>query len=257
MWRRKKQTKIEYGLNVAGIPTTDTRHYPWYDDMIPVRMTKLTPDWFKKMKAHKSSSGENIPNLKVCPSFVNMMTEGYVIRNASILKISGVQRDGETVAEISTPIDGYISFHDEFMFADNFPFPKNHMHFSMKLQSPFGMLPDREVHMVYLPCWWDENHNNIKAIHGYVRWNPSRALHINVNTFIRRPELGEEYYIPKGAPLVHILFVNPADVKFVKNDKINKTGEAIDALNHATRYGVYGHLRNISENIKDFLVGKS
>lgn len=261
MWRRNKQTKIEYFLNSPMIPTTDIRHVEWWADILPVRMVKLTPDWFKKLKSRYSTVNNNPnpppTNLRVCPSFVNLMTNGYVLRNPAIISVTGAEEDGEFGVHIESPLDNHVEFHNEHIFGDGFPFLKDHMRFSMKVVNPFGMHTNKEVSVLFLPCWWDENHDNIKAIHGYVHWKPTRDLHLNINTYIRRPKVGESYHIPKGAPLVHLLFVDQVDIDFVRNDALRETDTAFAASYHSARHIMYGHIRNVAENIKDFLVGKS
>lgn len=257
MWWRKKKAKIEYCINIPRIEETDLRHSPWYEEMIPIRMSKLTPEWFKRIRVDILNSEKHSSNIRVCPSFVSLLTNGYVIRNPATFKVTGMQKeDGEGFTDIGTPLEEHFSVHEEDMFGDAFPFLEDFLPFSLKIQNALGMHTDREVAVVFLPCWWDENHTNIRAIHGYIRWKPSRDLYLNVNSFIRRPKLGETYSIPKGAPLVQLLFVDPVDVEFVRNDDLRNTDGQIKAALHFKIQEMAGKFRNIGHNIKDFIVGK-
>ena len=70
--------KINYFNFEEGIegtqPVEDT---PWREPFIPVAMKRVAPEWYKK-----PSSEERAANLtmKHCPSYINMMSNGYVIK---------------------------------------------------------------------------------------------------------------------------------------------------------------------------------
>lgn len=252
MFKRNKKVKIQTYLRTSA---GDIESSPWEINSMLTPM--LAPNWFKAMapkvevenkiktatpssllrEAHDNSgAGGLCRTLRTCPSFINMLTTGYVIQN----KMDAVVRYENNDVQFHTftdPSNRVIDTHSIDQFSDQFPFQDGFSKFSLKFMNEWALRSDTDVTLLILPCWWDTTYNDVRALHGMVNlpanfdWNP------HLNTFIRIPKEGEEYLIPAGAPIAHIIPVNLADVSFSHNQEL-----AEDAICKRTR----GMIRDIS-----------
>lgn len=208
------EVKISFSLDRDYYPHLEKEDVPWADYSIPSPMTEFRPNWFKKFKPALDMNGPS--NLKTCPSFVNIMKEGFVVRNQADLCVER-NNDGFSVTTLlpnhvcsnddKTPLNEYhVQIHTTDQFPDDFPFPENHFPMSFKFMSPYFYSPHESLEMVILPCWWDEYFDKIKALHGLIHLEKNSYIVFNINTFIKIPE--EKLIIPQGTPLCHLLFGN-------------------------------------------------
>ena len=209
--------------------------YPWLNHFVPKQMRESMPDWFRQMKPSKNRySPDVVRNIKTCPSFINLMQNGYLLcSQADILVDRGV--DGETRVvsnlepilpqlskEYSVGID--IEHHDNRQFGEFFPHENGFLHASIKFTSPFMFVPEGYVDVLFIPCWWHKEYKNVRAFHGMFSQDADAPTGWEVNTMIREPEIGESYCIPAGTPLAQIICCNvvSANFEYVEDEKTYK-----------------------------------
>jgi len=219
----------------------DLESAPWERRAMLKPMTP--PDWFKTMKSKVEGELENPMikgiSIRTCPSFINMLTTGYVIHN----KIDTMVRKDDGVVGFGTFTDPEIKVletHPPEQFTENFPFENGFCQFSLKFQSEWLLRSNVDVELLILPCWWDEVYKDVRAIHGMVKLPANFDWPPNINTFIRMPEEGEEYVIPANAPLAHIIPIDIPSVSVTHNQKLQgdtiakkSIGTFLDAKNYS------------------------
>jgi hypothetical protein len=220
--RKTNKVKIQmYHRSEVG----DLELSPWERSSMLKPM--IPPKWFKTMK--RMYEDGNVHTLRTCPSFVNILTTGYVIHN----KVDTVIRnnDGEinfgTYAPPSGATMGFgtevrdpLETHSTKQFTEQYPFENGFCKFSLKFRNEWFLRSNVDVTLMILPCWWDKVYNDVRAIHGMVTvpvnfdWSP------HINTVIRIPKGGEEYLIPADAPIAHVIPVNLSSVSLSHNQKL-------------------------------------
>jgi hypothetical protein len=206
--RKTNKVKIQtYHRSEIG----DLELSPWERSSMLKPMTP--PKWFKTMK--RTYEDGDIHTLRTCPSFVNILTTGYVIHN----KVDTIIKNNN--GEVRDPLQS----HSTKQFTEQYPFENGFCKFSLKFVNEWFIRSNIDVTLMVLPCWWDTVYNDVRAVHGMINvpanfdWSP------HINTAIRMPKEGEEYLIPADAPLAHVIPVNLPSVSLSHNQKL--LGDAI------------------------------
>ena len=236
MFKRNKKVKIQTYLRPSA---GDIDSSPWEKNSMLKPM--VAPKWFKSMApkvevepnqiyskvfspllrdAHDNSGAAGLcKTVRTCPSFINILTTGYVIHNKMDLVVRF--EDGQVGFHTFTnPETRVIDTHSIDQFTDQFPFEDGFGKFSLKFLNEWALRSDKDVNLLVLPCWWDRIYNDVRAVHGMIKvpanfdWNP------HLNTFIRIPKEGEEYLIPAGAPIAHVIPIDLVDVSLSHNQEI-------------------------------------
>ena len=175
------------------------------------------PQWYRKLTRH--TEGDNF-TLKMCPSTQNFLNNGYLVRNPFDIEV-GLDPSGEMY--VKTEKDGvHLSIHPNQQFGSDYPFQEGFSKFSLKFQAMFEVLFDEPTVIMYLPCWWHEQHNNIRALHGIMNAaEENHPYNYSVNTLLRIPS--EKYIIPAGTPVAHIFFIHIKNMS-VGEDVSNPSG---------------------------------
>lgn len=254
--KNNKRLTLKGYLNGKFGRPTDLKDSPWLGQTFPSPMKNNIPKWFSKQKGVRDT-GRKANTIRFCPSYINVFNTGYVIKSPAEMAVVGVlDPTGNVTADISSPLADLYMIHETDMFPDNYPHPVGFSNVSVKFNCQFNFRTNKEIGLMFLPCWWDENYKNVRAIHGLIQLSPTQDIEFNINTQIRMPELNEEYIIPYGTPLAQLIFVNLEDVDIVHDqsilgDDISKYSNSI--LPHNRMKGV---TRNILSSIKPFLFGK-
>ena len=239
--RKTNKVKIQtYHRSEIG----DLELSPWERSSMLKPMTP--PKWFKAMKKEYDNGAVN--TLRTCPSFINILTTGYVIHN----KVDTIIRNKDGEVNFGTyipPTGAKIDFgaeirdpletHPTNQFTEQYPFENGFCQFSLKFKNEWFLRSNVDVTLMILPCWWDKVYNDVRAMHGMVNapanfdWSP------NVNTAIRMPKEGEEYLIPADAPIAHVIVVNLPSVNLSHNQELcgdaicrRSTGKSINMRNY-------------------------
>lgn len=213
--------------------TIDIGLHPW---QLQAKLKPMTrPSWFKKSAKYAevptdddiaasspllrqatllTGIGGLFNTIKTCPSFTNILSLGYVIHNVSDTVVTC--SDDETLViqstinspEVHVPSGPGVSKHIEPQFGGLYPFEKGFLKSSVKFVTQWSLRSNKDVMVMIQPCWWDENYKNVRAYHGLVKLPKNLDWKPHLNTMVRKPELGEEYFIPAGAPLAHVFFAD-------------------------------------------------
>ena len=201
-------TKIRHVWNV---PTTKEKAASsWVERLKLTPMNAQTqPGWYKKLS--RTVENENFMTQKMCPSTMNFMTNGFLVRNPADLF---VKRVNEHDVSIDTEIDNnyHISNHPFQQFGEEYPFDNGFIPHSFKFESFYELVIDEPVTVMFMPCWWHPSYNDIRAFHGMLNINePNKPTIYSINTKLRLPEIGEAYRIVADTPIAHMFFVNVLD----------------------------------------------
>jgi len=225
--------KINYFNFEEGIegtqPIEDT---PWRKPFIPVTMKKVAPEWYRKPLAEERAVGIT---MKHCPSYINMMSSGYVIKTMADVIVScdekgsiNIHSHWENAMGLLDPSAADrnirdLHYHHPDQFLEGFPFPKGFMPFSVKYATPYSWITDKEVDVFIQPCWWHKSHEDIRAMHGVVKMDTKTVIDMNINTWVREPEPMGHVLIPADTPIAHLFFVQvEKQIEFVPCPKNNK-----------------------------------
>ena len=228
-----KTTKIRFAAKTlqGSIPAKNIlTNFPWLNSFVPKPVRSFMPEWFKRMKPDRDRYNPDVVrNLKHCPSFVNMMNNGYVLRSQADIIVSRDENGQTTVSSNLEPIISQVSndyqvgldidYHDNRQFGEFFPHEEGFLQASIKFNSPF--IPEDKVDVVFLPCWWHESYKYVRAFHGMFSQDSSTPTGWEVNTALREPEVGQSYCIPAGTPLAQIVCCNivHADFEYIESEK--------------------------------------
>lgn len=206
--------------------------YPWLNAFVPQPMHMFIPEWFKNLKPSKDKySTDVVRNLKNCPSYINLMRNGYILRAQADIIVSRGDDGLTTVNSNLEPVLKQVSkeynvgvdidYHDNRQFGQHFPHQEGFLEASIKFTSPFMFIPEGKIDLIFLPCWWHESYNYVRAFHGLFSQDKNSPTGWEVNTMIKEPNIGESYCISAGTPLVQIICCNvtTADFEYVEDDK--------------------------------------
>jgi len=179
--------------------------HPWAERMKLSPMKENQPKWFKS--AERDLNDPEVPNLrtfKLCPSTVNFMQNGFVVRNPADFFVQ--KQDEDIHISSSVPESANLKYHYEEQFGEGFPFQDGFLKASIKFD-PFQRLKISEpCTMIIMPCWWSEYNNLIQAYHGIVDLkDTSTKLDFLINMQVKIPDTS--YKIPAYAPLAQLFFV--------------------------------------------------
>lgn len=264
MFKKNNKVKIQTHLSpVVG----DIVSSPW--EVSSMLKPMVAPQWFKTMNAHaKVDADPEMPSsspliqegnlstgiagmcktLRTCPSFINLLTTGYVIHNKMDVVIR--YQNGEVqLRTFTNPEMDVVSTHSIDQFTKQFPFEDGFSKFSLKFLNQWFLRSDIDVTLLILPCWWDSIYNNVRAIHGLVKMPANFDWSPHINTTIRLPREGEEYLIPADAPIAHVIPVNLANVSVTHNQELQ--GDVISKKTKAmfTHVNSYSPISDKMKNI--------
>ena len=255
-FRKRNNVNIKAYLFEKNIGT-DADLRPWVNQMFPEPISKNIPRWFSKGKSLQKD--KDVFNIKTCPSFVNSFKIGHVVKTSTEINVVGIKEpDGTDGWTIRSPLQESFEVHYNDQFLEGFPFPEGMINISFKIISPFNYRTNRPVSVIILPCWWDRNNKNISAIQGIIQLSPEQDTALNINTFIRIPKFLEEYTIPYGTPLAHIIVADIPHTEYthdqsVLGDKLSK--ESLVVSQHRVIKGsAKGRDRNVMDDIRNFLI---
>lgn len=271
MFKKRSKVQIQtYLRSGAG----DLESSPWEKSSMLKAMTP--PKWFKTMptrgkvepQLHTASSliKEGLSGfsfagltrtLRVCPSFINLLTTGYVI-HSKIDVVVNLEGGNVNFHTFNNPEKPTINSHSADQFTSQFPFEDGFTKFTLKFESEWMLRSNRDVTLMILPCWWDSIYNNMRAIHGMIKLPANLDWSPNMNTIVRIPNEGEEYLIPADSPIAHIIPVDLADVDLIHNqnlqdDPIHK--RTMGMLSHVNSYAPLS--RKVNSIAKMFRVNKN
>lgn len=243
-------------------------NYPWLKSFVPQPMRSFVPDWFKSLRPSKERySADVVRNLKNCPSYINLMQNGYILRSQADIIVSRGEDGLTTVTSNLEPILKQVSqdykvgldidYHDNRQFGEFFPHEEGFLEASIKFTCPFMFIPEGKVDVLFLPCWWHEGYKYVRAFHGMFSQDSNNPTGWEVNTMVKEPNVGESYCIPAGTPLVQIVCCNVvgADFEYVEDENLYKKHFQKVVGNRLGKM-VSTYSKPPIDRIKGFLIGR-
>ena len=219
-----KKNKITFATNVKGLLEHKELH--------PQPAKNFTPDWYKKMPTDVKQPGtfhsKVIPNIKtvrMCPSFVDVFKEGYVIPAPCDIYLK-VLPNGEW--QWQTPDEEYrLDIHEEEQFLNHLNGVSN-IKKVFKLISPWVAITPKGWSVRQIPMIYNFN-PNWQVAYGILNTDVEHEL--NQQIFFTSDN--NEVLIKRGEPLNYL-------VPFKRNDKLkievtSYTSEVTKYVNKAQR----------------------
>lgn len=226
MFKKKDSLKIHTYLT----SNSDINDVPWEER---TRLKPMTfPDWFKKIEIVRPYDGktytENVrQTIKTCPSYTNMLKNGYVINTKADLlvkndngKLMFREMVGSVLNNYTTVGEETYTFHYPEQLTEHYPYENGWMRGSVKFINGWQIRANEDMTIMFLPCWWDKYYNNIKALHGMVHLPKNFDWSPHINTIVRVPPVGHEYLIPANTPIAHVFAVNVLNPKIIHDQSL-------------------------------------
>ena len=213
-----KKVCMDVYLSSKKTMSQDIDEVPWVEEFLPTEMKKERPDWFSKVKGDHT--------IKQCPSFINILNHGFVVKNPADVVVTNVNGKASINSYMNVELGKHILPHGEKQFGSAYPFEDGFVKGSVKFENPFMSRVNRNISLLILPCWWHKNYKDIRAFHGLINLSPSLDVSLNINTAIRAPAKGEEIIIRAGDPLAHLFLADIPSAKISHKQELAKTSQA-------------------------------
>ena len=177
-----------------------------------VRASKTIPEWWKKIKPsqvkfnweeEQKPRGSEI-NMRNCQGFLDLYKKGAVVENWTDIQIKSTQEN----------LAYYISYgmpptpHPKSQIGDGF----KHFH-HLKFNSPWLLRERTNVDFLYIQAAWAHEDYSFRIMPGVLNFTNNRDT--NVNTFF--PAIDDEFIIPVGLPMTHIVPLTDKNVTFTNH----------------------------------------
>jgi hypothetical protein len=198
----KDPIKVEFYTSIKGLADTPDLH--------PRATKSFTPDWFKQIPSQKSlNNSESVFNetktVKICPSFPDYFSQGYVIPMWA-----------DTTLKYQTDIDTWeyrcgqlgdspykIEVHGHPQYLDYAPssnFLGKKSDFMFKFISPWELKTPEGYSVLQLPMFYHFD-DNFSVLPGII----DTDIHHTINQQVTYHGDGSEIFIKKGTPLVQYI----------------------------------------------------
>jgi hypothetical protein len=191
--QKLKKNKITFVSNIDGIYEHKELH--------PQPTKLITPEWFKNMphdavKNKKIKLLNEMKTIRMCPSFVDIFKEGYVLVAPCDYWFK-VDKDGNW--EWSTPDNQLkVEIHEDEQFKNYLP--NNKVKKVFKLLSPFSAITPKGWSVRQIPMIYEFN-DDWQVAYGVLNTDVEHEL----NQQILFTSTSEEILIKKGTPLNYIV----------------------------------------------------
>ena len=229
IFKKNKNINVDFVTTIEGLSELD--------DCVPKKAQEYIPDWWKNsptIKSKKKWSGNSAGNMKVCPSFSDYFTKGYIVPmwvdshlyfNSETKDWRWATSDSKFTWEMHTN-EQYLDYVDhKFLNKESF--------FIFKTKLPWNVFTTKGYSLYQLPTFFHFN-EDFSVVPGV---RDTDVYHeMNIQFLIHTDK--KEIFIPRGTPLAQyipfkrektILNVREANKKDLFN--INKHN-----LNLSTRF---------------------
>jgi hypothetical protein len=175
----------------------------------PLPMKKVILEYFKKCP-RDFEGGPNRYTYKVCPSFLDAMTVGYVIRCPCDVYIKTYEThfDYELPADVPNMVVSSHNGQQTQAFEEGSILDEDKFYsYMLKINPGYFIKNSDRVGWQVLPFYYDkENRKNFEAAYGYTdNLLLERNGILPVNLFVRRREGSNTFIIEKGTPICTII----------------------------------------------------
>jgi hypothetical protein len=218
-----KKYDISFVSNVPGLELIE--------DCTPKPISKYIPDWWKEMPMEKSTfslkdyreyGGPKFGNAKVCPSFADYFSNGYIMPMWTDTIISYNSELDSYEWTTPDPQFSWTAHHnDQYLtYADHKFFGKK-SYFVLKMQCPWRIFSEEKFLMYQLPTYFhfNDDYSVIPGVRDISVYNV-----MNIQFLIHSDK--KEIFIKRGTPIAHFIPFRKKDISIDvraanENDKKN------------------------------------
>ena len=173
-------------------------------ECLPKPVSKYIPDWWKKMPTQINQIGIDGPifgNAKICPSFADYFSHGYIMPMwaDSVIYYDSLTNEWKWHTSDSSfiwdshPNNQYLDHASHKFFGKD-------SYFILKAQCPWMVFSDEEYLMYQLPTYFHFN-EDYSIVPGVRRINKYNEMNIQ---FVIHSDK-KEIFIPRGTPIAHFI----------------------------------------------------
>ena len=140
-----KKVFVDVYLTSKKTMSEDIDEVPWVEEFLPTEMKKERLEWFSKVKGDET--------IKQCPSFINLLNHGFVVKNPADVVITNVDGKASIHSYMNPSLGEHINGHGEQQFGSAYPFEQGFVKGAVKFENPFMARVNRGVGLLILPCW--------------------------------------------------------------------------------------------------------
>ena len=182
-----------------------------YNHTPVVKASKTIPDWWKKLSPDRVSfdwDSETIlqkdHNMRNCQGFLDLYKRGAVIENWTDVRIRSSEENVMYYFSHGAP----PTPHPRTQVGEGF----KHFH-HLKFNSPWLLKESTGIHFLYMGAAWAHENYTFRIMPGVLNFAINSDT--NINTFF--PAVDDEYTIPVGLPMTHIVPLTEKDVTFTNH----------------------------------------
>jgi len=214
------------------------KHLNSIEECVPKSANKFVPSWWKTLP--KQSPFPDIQTVKMCPSFPEFFSQGYVIPMWTDCHISYKEDTKEWKWNVASNTFE-IGTHDNDQFL-NFVTPKfqgSSGKFIFKFINPWNAITPPGYSLLQLPMFYNFN-NDFSVLPGVIHTDMHHELNLQIVYYSDKPEI----FIPRGTPLVQYIPFKRTDYQLITRDATQEDLDTRDRnrLNIFSKYvgsGVY------------------
>jgi hypothetical protein len=228
-FKKNKNLKVEFVTTIPGLINLD--------DCIPKPAQEYIPAWWKNsptVKTTRSWDKLNFGNMKICPSFSDYFTKGYIV---TMWTDSVLYFNSESNEWAWTTSDSKFSWstHSKEQYLDyvDHKFLNKNSFFIFKIRLPWNIFTTKGYSLYQLPTFFHFN-EDFSVVPGV---RDTDVYHeMNIQLLIHTDK--KEIFIPRGTPLAQYIPFKREKTNYDVREANNKDLNKIDShnLNLSTRF---------------------
>jgi hypothetical protein len=240
MFKKKKEPVISFVTAVPGLET--------FDDIKPQPSSKFIPKWWKDIPNNKGFNNET-QNIKMCPSFPDYFSQGYIIPMWADTLIKYNKDTGVWSITCGRSNDYAWEFHPDSQFIDHTTpsFLGKDAYTVLKAISPWKIITKPGWSVMQVPLYYHFE-NKFSVMPGIIHTD----IHHDINQQVLVHDKDVEIFIKRGDPFVQYV---PFKREQVSHDVRFRNGRDYDMFNLmytnlSTRFIGNGAYRNLFKKNK-------
>jgi hypothetical protein len=189
-------SRIEFISNIPGLTGIE--------ECVPKPIQKYIPDWWKKTPTKKtvhSIDNTSFGNIKICPSFADYFSHGFVIPMWTDTYL--YYDDEQDIYRWRTASDEFKwEYHSNNQYLDDVAhkFMGKDSYFVFKILCPWNVVTQKGYALYQLPTFY-EFHEDFSVVPGVLDASVDNELNIQLLIHSTKKEI----FIPRGTPLAHYI----------------------------------------------------
>ena len=240
MFKKKEEPVISFVTAVPGLET--------FDDIKPQPSSKFIPKWWKDIPNNKGFNNET-QNIKMCPSFPDYFSQGYIIPMWADTLIKYNKDTGVWSITCGRSNDYAWEFHPDSQFIDHTTpsFLGKDAYTVLKAISPWKIITKPGWSVMQVPLYYHFE-NKFSVMPGIIHTD----IHHDINQQVLVHDKDVEIFIKRGDPFVQYV---PFKREQVSHDVRFRNGRDYDMFNLmytnlSTRFIGNGAYRNLFKKNK-------